>query len=553
MRRGSGRGGGGGGSSGTTLSDLLPQSVLNATAGFFGGGGSALLVNTTNADDFLATLDDAAAYALISTLVGVGDAIASLETTVANELVDAMGTAADAACLEGCLILESAITSECATALVDATANGVSTLAADPTAVVEAHCSTLELSGHLSYNQSTTGEADAAGEGGDGSVTPATRAEQRFHIYEQIRASISTACNVISFVLSVCALRSWRDFDLSSRLAAASYLVLSCTPFVIAVLPWYSVVELEAAIRADHAPLSETSLSNQSAAAAAASPILPPEEATDALASLLIMKDQSVYRMKIAADVAGSLFGFTLALSPALLKASIMWKHIVPQSSIWGHIIHAIPYLTVLTCLAGYSLYHQLLSDVYFALFVFFSCTSSAWYSFFSTGLNLSAMRTDEGLPKVRKAIRSSKNFSLATLIVGYAFLIPYLVALVTHLSEAGCQAKSRLGTGASRMVAEFITIDSILLWTVQFYVGYYAGILVCSDLCSRVILSLHGDGFGNGSGFVGLNSVVARLMSPPPANKSIEKKESSAHGGGTGSKSKEASVLFGSAAVAKV
>ena len=113
---------------------------------------------------------------------------------------------------------------------------------------------------------------------------------------------------------------------------------------------------------------------------------------------------------------------------------------------------------------------------------------------------------------QTRKALKRAQNNALVVMCISYCLLIPYVFMFLDKLSKRSCALSEQL----TEQVFDLITLDSVVIWTVQFYVGYYGGIVVCVDGLSHILLQLHRDGFGKDAQYVGLESIVARLGTSP-------------------------------------
>jgi len=177
---------------------------------------------------------------------------------------------------------------------------------------------------------------------------------------------------------------------------------------------------------------------------------------------------------------------------------------------LWGHVLLLVPYVSMINALAGYGIYHQLISDPAFACFVYLSATQMFWWNFFGRRLNSEPMRLldaadHDGAKALRHAIKRAVTGVLVSTCVAYALLVP---PLVLFLQERRCGFVDKL----AGLTSDLLTLDSLVIWTLQYYVGAYTGCLVCVDSLAVLLLSVHADGFGEGKGYAGLESVKARL-----------------------------------------
>ena len=189
-----------------------------------------------------------------------------------------MVLASQGACAAMCLRVDAVLSTECAEEVAAALTENMYTPYEDATAAIARYCT------HLSV---------ASGVGTPPPPTPPTRpasaAAQRYNTYLHIKTYILLGCELLSFALACVATWSWDDFQASRRHSLLSYLLLTCAPFVVAVLPWYSVLGFAEAIEQDHASTG----GNVDMAA------------FDALAMALMAKDELLYKSKLALDVGG--------------------------------------------------------------------------------------------------------------------------------------------------------------------------------------------------------------------------------------------------------
>ena len=211
-------------------------------------------------------------------------------------------------------------------------------------------------------------------------------------------------------------------------------------PFLLALIPWYSVLDFDEAIEQTHAA-TQAAIQNASQSTFVGSHAINATlalRANDALNDALVKADAYRYRTMIASHVQGSMLGITLAIVPALRKACTMWKFIVPESSLWGHGIRYLPYLSVMTSIISWVYWNQGLAHSLFTGFVLLSSFSSYAYAVLMRGVNSAAQRVPNAA-LFRETLPLANKVYLAVTIAAYTLAVAYVVVILAKFHDDYC------------------------------------------------------------------------------------------------------------------
>lgn len=242
--------------------------------------------------------------------------------------------------------------------------------------------------------------------------------------YEHIHAWIPGSLRLLAILLTIVAANA-PTFKRSQTLTLAAFACNTIGPIIVSAIPWYEVLGFDAAIEKD-------------LGRAISVPLIELE-----------------YRILMGASSVLHVLPVLVAVIPGVLNAAVLWKSMLPASSVWGWIIFIMPFIAFMVSYGTFVVPMQIVGDGWFAGFNFFMTTNLLGYVVMSYRINAD---NSPGGPRARDAAGIASKAKIFWMVLGAVCIFMFFYNLVLReVLEFTSRLNARSQATLARIIAEQI------------------------------------------------------------------------------------------------